>query len=63
MAAPWMLLEVYRENGGTWRTLIESGLAEDEAKETAREFNENMRVFGVSGHWVEAVPDPAGSAA
>ncbi len=57
--AGWMILEVYRENGAVFRELIESGLTESEAKETASEFNENMEVMGITGHWIEARPDPA----
>lgn len=59
MAASWCLVEVYFENGANHRFVIESGLTEDEAKETAAEFRENMRLFGISGHHCEAVPDPA----
>jgi hypothetical protein len=51
----WVLVEVYRENEQTHRSLIEGGLTEDEAKSTACEFNENLAVFGITGHWCEAI--------
>jgi hypothetical protein len=61
MAASWMLVEVYAENGANHSFVIEGGLTEAEAKTTACEFRENMWLFGISGHWVEAVPDTAGA--
>jgi hypothetical protein len=51
----WVLTELYRENGETHRALVEAGLTEEEAKETAAEFNQNLRVFGITGHWCEAI--------
>jgi hypothetical protein len=51
----WLLVEVYRENGQTHRSLVEGGLTEEEAKATAAEFNQNLRVFGIFGHWCEAI--------
>ena len=51
----WHLVEAYRENGRTHRALIEGGLSEEEAKATACEFNENLRLFGITGHWCEAI--------
>jgi len=51
----WLLVEAYRENGQTHRSLIEGGLTEDEAKATASEFNQNLSLFGITGHWCEAI--------
>lgn len=51
----WLLVEAYRENGQTHRSLVEGGLTEDEAKSTACEFNENLSLFGITGHWCEAI--------
>jgi hypothetical protein len=51
----WHLVEVYFENGQTHRSLVEGGLSEEEAKETACDFNENLAVMGVTGHWCEAI--------
>jgi hypothetical protein len=62
MAASWLLVEVYAENGANHSFVIEGGLTEEEAKSTAAEFRENMRLFGITGHTCEAVPDPASAA-
>ncbi len=51
----WHLVEAYRENGQTHRGGIVSGLTEEEAKAKADEFNETLRLFGVTGHWCEAI--------
>jgi hypothetical protein len=56
----WLLVEVYVENGRTHRSLVEGGLTEEEAKATAAEFNQNLRLFGITGHRCEALR--AGSA-
>lgn len=61
MAASWSVLEAYRENGATHRFLVEGGLAEAEAREMAAEHNQMLEWVGVTGHWVEAAPDPAGA--
>jgi hypothetical protein len=53
--ADWLLVELYRENGRTHRSLVEGGLTEEEAKAVACEFNENLRLFGITGHWCEAI--------
>jgi hypothetical protein len=51
----WLLVELCRENGQTRRSLVEGGLTEDEAKSTACEFNQNLSLFGITGHWCEAI--------
>jgi hypothetical protein len=58
----WLLVEVYFENGGEHRFVVEGSLTEEEAKATACEFNENLRLFGISGHHCEAVPYPTSAA-
>jgi hypothetical protein len=55
MSRDWLLVELYRENGQTHRSLVEAGLTEEEAKSVASEFNENLAVMGVTGHWCEAI--------
>lgn len=57
----WSVVEVYRENGRTTRFVVEGGLSEQEAREMASEFNENLRLLGITGHWAEAVPDRGSS--
>ncbi len=57
----WLLVEVYRENGGEHRFVVEAGLSEEEARAIAAESREDLGFMGITGHWVEAVPDPAGA--